>query len=218
MSRLLRVVAGLATVSAALALVWRAVRRNPRPCPARLSFVLDNPITERWAGAETLLERAGVVSGMSVLDAGCGPGRLTLPAAHRVGPTGQVVALDVQEAMLRKLRRRLTDRDVSNVRVVCGGLGEGLLGEAVFDRALLVTVLGEVPDRVAALREIYRALKPGGVLSVTEALPDPDYQSRSAIRKLAGEAGFEPAVVHGGVFAFTMNLRKPDSRDVVETP
>lgn len=203
-------------MSAAVALAVRAARRHPRPCPARLSFLVENPLMERWAGAETLLDRAGVVPGMRILDAGCGPGRLTVPAARRVGPTGHVVALDIQEGMLRKLRRRLADGAISNVRVVRAGIGDGLLGEAAFDRAFLVTVLGEIPDRVEALREIHRALVPGGILSVTEVLPDPDYQSRSAVRRLAEKVGFDPVAVHGNVLAFTMHLRRPGSSDVAE--
>lgn len=217
MKKPLRVVAGLATLSAAVAFAWRVARRHPMPCPARFSFLVENPLMERVAGAEALLERAGVAPGMRVLDAGCGPGRLILAAARRVGPTGHVVALDIQEGMLRKLRRRLSDAHVSNVRVVRGGIGEGLLEVGGFDRAFLVTVLGEVRDRVAALREIYHALVPGGILSVTEVLPDPDYQSRSTIRRLAAEVGFEPAATYGNVFAFTMHLRRPGPHDVVDS-
>lgn len=42
---------------------------------------------------------------MRVLDAGCGPGRLTIPLARQVGPTGEVVALDVQQGMLKRVRK-----------------------------------------------------------------------------------------------------------------
>ena len=54
-----------------------------------------------------------------------------------------------------------------------------------FDRALLVTVLGEIPDRDAALRAIFDALKPGGILSITEILRDPHYQRRTTVLRLA---------------------------------
>lgn len=59
-----------------------------------------------------------------------------------------------------------------------------------FDRAWLVTVLGEVPAREAALREVYKALKLGGVLSIAEVIPDPHYQNQSTVRRLAEGAGF----------------------------
>jgi ubiquinone/menaquinone biosynthesis C-methylase UbiE len=183
------------------------------PCPSRLSFLLENPYMARVAGAETLLDRAGVAPGMRILDAGCGPGRLTIPAAARVGPTGEVVALDVQAAMLEKLRARLAAQGVENVRIVHGALGAGLLERGAFDRAFLVTVLGEVPEPEGALREIFESLKPGGILSVTEVLPDPDYLPRGRLRRLVEGVGYrQVAVVRGGP-AFTANFQRPEERD-----
>jgi ubiquinone/menaquinone biosynthesis C-methylase UbiE len=83
-----------------------------------------------------------------------------------------------------------------------------LLGEALFDRAFLVTVLGEIPDRQAALGEIHRALKPGGVLSVTEVLPDPHYQLAGTVRRLAEAVGFSPGPTWSQGIAFTAHFRR----------
>lgn len=188
-------------------LFWRRAKRN-MPCPSSLSFLLENPFMNRVAGAELLLDRAGVAVGMRVLDAGCGPGRITLPAARRVGPTGEVVALDIQEAMLQRVRQKLDAQAVTNVRLLHTALGDGQAEPERFDRAFLVTVLGEIPDKVAALREIYTALKPGGILSITEVLPDPDFQTPDAIRRLADATGFAEERIVGGFPAFTMNLVK----------
>jgi predicted methyltransferase len=73
----------------------------------------------------------------------------------------------------------------------------------------LVTVLGEIPDRAAGLREIFAALKPGGILSVTEIIFDPHFQSRQAVARLARSAGFNEKAFHGNRIAFTLNLEKP---------
>lgn len=159
-----------------------------------------------------LLERAGVGPGMRVLDAGCGPGRLTVPAALRVGSEGEVVALDVQEAMLARVRREVADRHLTNVRTVRGDIESITTIAGVdagsFDRALLVAVLGEVPNREAAMRAVRTALKPGGILSVTEVVPDPHYQTRDTVRRLAEGVGFQLAGSYGTPLAFTVNLRK----------
>ncbi|HRQ38079.1 MAG TPA: methyltransferase domain-containing protein [Chloroflexota bacterium] len=196
----------LATIGIGL---W-ARRRHPRlPCPSSLSFLLENPFMNRVAGAELLLDRADVSSGMRVLDVGCGPGRVTLPAARRVGVAGEVVALDIQPAMLRRVQEKLTAQQVHNVRLLQAGAGEGKTEPAAFDRAFLVTVLGEIPDKPAALREIYRALKPGGILSITEVFPDPDMLRPAVVRQLAQETGFEVVSQIGSFPAFTMNLVKP---------
>ena len=126
---------------------------------------------------------------MRILDAGCGTGRVTIPAAERVGPAGEVVALDVQEGMLERVRQRATDRGLGNVRPVLGAVESHVVEEESFDRAILATVLGEIPDREAAMRALCGALMPEGILSVTEVFPDPHYQSRRTVRRLAEEAG-----------------------------
>jgi SAM-dependent methyltransferase len=193
----------------AAGLVWRLAGW---PCPAWLVPLLENPYFEAVAGAETLLERAGVLPGMHVLDAGCGPGRVTLPAARRVGPSGRVVAVDVQPRMLAKLAARAQAQHLANVERVEAGLGEGKLPADAFDVALLVTVLGEIPDKLAALREIHRSLRPGGVLSLTEVLPDPHYQRLARARALATCAGFRESRLVRGWLSYTLNLRRPTER------
>lgn len=210
MSALKRTGIALSVAGAAVIgfLIWRRQDRH-LPCPSSLSFLLENPFMDRVAGAELLLDRAGIAAGMRVLDVGCGPGRITLPAARRVGPNGEVVALDIQESMLQRVRKKLDAQNVANVCLLHTGIGEGKTEPQSFDRAFLVTVLGEIPDKAAALREIYGALKPGGLLSITEVLPDPDFQTPGAVQELARETGFEAREKMGGFPAFTMNLVKP---------
>ena len=201
-------------LAAAGTLGWRfAARRRRLPCPAWLAWILENPYTDAVAGSGTLLDRAGVGPGMRVLDAGSGPGRLTIPAAERVGPAGEVVALDVQGAMLARVRHRAAARGLLNVRTALGGIesGPGVPGvqAGTFDGALLVAVLGEVPGREAAMRALHAALKPGGVLSVTEVIPDPHYQRIRTVRRLGETAGFRLDRAYAARLAFTLNFRKP---------
>jgi ubiquinone/menaquinone biosynthesis C-methylase UbiE len=186
-----------------LCVVWRVASL---PCPWWLVPLLENPYFQIVAGAELLMDRAGIGPGMAVLDAGCGPGRLTVPIAKRVGDAGRVVALDRQPRMLQRLQRRITDHDLTNVETVFGKLGEGLLPPAAFDVAVLVTVLGEIPDQAGALAEIRGALRAGGVLSVTEVLPDPHYQTLARVRALAAEAGLAEQRLFQGRAGYTINL------------
>jgi len=64
--------------------------------------------------------------------------------------------------MLHKLEQRLKEHQISNVQTILGGIGQELLPKQTFDRAILVTVLGEIPEQSQALPEIYEALKPNG--------------------------------------------------------
>jgi len=199
----------LSSLLVAWIIIWRyAVRRRALPCPEWLTPLLENPYMEYFAGSSLLLDRAGVQRGMNVLDVGCGPGRLAIPAAKRVGPSGRVLAMDVQQNMLRRVEERMRKHGVTNIRLVHAGAGEGSLEQQAFDRAFLVTVLGEIPSRAEALREIHAALKDGGILSITEVLPDPHYQRQASVRALAGGIGFAVDEVFEMFLAYTMNLRK----------
>jgi ubiquinone/menaquinone biosynthesis C-methylase UbiE len=202
---------GLLGVLALVAILWRlASRGRSVPCPAWLSWMveLDNPFTKTNRAA-TIVERLEVRPGMTVLDLGCGPGRLTIPIARKVGPDGEVVAMDIQSGMLQRAREKARATNLTNIEFLQAGAAEGKLGRDRFDRALLVTVLGEIPDREKALREIFDALKPGGLLSVTEVIFDPHFQSRQTVARLARSAGFREKALHGNRIAFTAMVEKP---------
>jgi ubiquinone/menaquinone biosynthesis C-methylase UbiE len=207
MKKFLRYSLAVVVLSAALALLWQ--RRRPMMHPPRLTFLFENPIVNAFVGPERLIRRLDLAPGMRVLDAGCGPGRLTIPLARAVGPDGEIVALDSQREMLGKLERRLEAEGIRNVLPVRAVLGEGVLEEGGFDRVVLAMVLGEARDRREAARELYAALRPGGVLSVTEIFGDPDHRRPATIQREVEAAGFRLARRFGGFPAFTLNFEKP---------
>jgi ubiquinone/menaquinone biosynthesis C-methylase UbiE len=169
---------------------------------------MDNPFTKANQAA-VIVRHLGLQSGMAVLDAGCGPGRLTLPVARAVGPQGDVVAMDIQAGMLDRVREKARTANLSQIRLVEAGLGEGKLPIRCFDRALMVTVLGEIPDQEMAMKEVFASLKPGGLLSVTETVCDPHFQSRRKVTRIAGAAGFKEEAFFGNRIAFTLHLKRP---------
>jgi ubiquinone/menaquinone biosynthesis C-methylase UbiE len=209
------VAAGVALLIA-IALVWRvASGRRELPCPSWLRWMveLDNPFT-RTNRAAVIVEHLGLEEGMAVLDFGCGPGRLAVPLARAVGPGGKVVAVDIQEGMLARAKHKAGQAGTQNIDFLQAGAGEGKLGTNRFDRALLVTVLGEIPDGPALVREVYEALRPGGILSVTEVIFDPHFRRQKTVSGLGREAGFELQAVFGNAIAYTMHLRKPAQGDL----
>jgi ubiquinone/menaquinone biosynthesis C-methylase UbiE len=99
---------------------------------------------------------------------------LLIPAARQVLPDGDVVGIDIQPAMLARLQTRAQRAGVTNLKAILGDATQPQLAEGSFDVVFLCAALGEISDR-AALAQCFRALKPGGVLAITEMFGDPHY-------------------------------------------
>jgi ubiquinone/menaquinone biosynthesis C-methylase UbiE len=204
------VLLAILAVLVALNLGWRwASRIWSLPCPSTLAWLLENPILQRFNGTRTTLDRLGLRPGQKVLEIGPGPGRLLIPAAKRVLPEGEAVGIEIQPAMIDRLQAGAKRAGVMNLTAIVGNAAQPHVPEASFDVVFLCTTLGEITDRAAALAQCYRALKPGGLLSITEMFGDPHYQSRSVVKRFAEAAGFRLQSVQGGWWFFTANFIKP---------
>src|SRR5262249_2132928 len=125
---------GLVCLIVLIGIVWSVLARSRQiPCHAWLSWLveLDSPLT-RTTRAHAMIERSDVRPGVAVLDLGCGPGRPTVPLAQRVGEQGEVVAVDIQEAMLDRAREKARAAGLANVRFVRAAAGQGELGRDRF--------------------------------------------------------------------------------------
>ncbi|MFO0947387.1 MAG: class I SAM-dependent methyltransferase [Planctomycetota bacterium] len=207
--KILAAIAILAVIFLLFNLAWRwGSRQRSLPCPTALAWMLDHPILQKLNGTQTTLERLRLKPGQRILEIGPGPGRLLIPTAKRVLPDGEVVGVDIQGGMLERLRRKAEREGIKNLTTILGDAAKEPLPPASFDTIFLCTVLGEIPDREGALKNCFQALKPGGLLSITEMAGDPHYQSRSKVRHLATEAGFLPQEVLGSWYFFTANFTK----------
>lgn len=192
-----------------ICLVWRWASRNWQlPCPSLFGGVLGSRFYRSISGTATTLDRMALCPGQRILEIGPGPGRLLIPAAKRVQPGGEAVGIDIQPGMIARLKQRADAAGSKNLTAILGDATQQHVDEMSFDLVFLVTTLGEIPDRAAALAESYRALKPGGTLSITEIFGDPHYQSRSSIQRLAEEAGFQLQSIQGRWWFFTANFAK----------
>ena len=212
------VIAISALVAAFLAVYfgWRwASRRTLLPCPSSMAWSLQGDFVDWWAATARTLDRIGLQPGNRVLEVGPGPGRLLIPAAARVLPGGQVVGLDVQPGMVKRLEQR--GASISNLTVLLANAEQMPVETASYDVVYLAMVLGEIPNRPAAIGECFRVLKPGGRLSVTEMLADPHFQTQNTVARLAGDAGFTPHSVHGRWYSYTANFVKSAGRSQAGT-
>jgi ubiquinone/menaquinone biosynthesis C-methylase UbiE len=146
--------------------------------------------------------------GERVLEVGPGTGYYTLEVAERVTPDGRLDILDLQQEMLDHTMGRAAERGLSHVTPTLSDATALPYEDASFDAAYLVTVLGEIPDQEAALRELGRVLRPGGRLVVGELLGDPHYVRLAPLRLRAGGAGLSYAGRVGNAAGYFARFEK----------
>jgi len=176
------------------------------PCPVSLSWLVNNPLRRHYM--RPVLDRVGIRPGERVLELGPGPGAFTVDAAWRVGPEGWLIAVDIQPEMIAQVKRRVREAELSNVETYVADACHLPLSDASVDRAFLVTVLPEISDQARALAELHRVLKPGGLLSITEEFPDPDYPFAFETIRRVEAAGFNLERRFGNWWRYTLNFRR----------
>ena len=106
--------------------------------------------------------------GQRLLDVGCGPGSITVDLAAHVAP-GEVVALDREPAVLAEVERLAAERGAANLTIATGDVYALDYADGVFDVVHAHQLLQHLSDPVAALREMGRVTRPGGLLAVRDA-------------------------------------------------
>jgi SAM-dependent methyltransferase len=180
-------------VAAVLVALWMRERYGRGgPFPARDALALLNPQRRRLHPVEETVRFFRIEPGDTVLEIGPGPGYFSIEAARAAGSSGRVVCIDVQPAMIAVLDERLRRERADNAMPLVGDATRLPLAGQSADAAFLVFVLGEIPDRPAAMAELRRVLKPGGAVSVMETWTDSDYQLEASVGDLFRAYDFEP--------------------------
>ena len=186
-----------------------------RICPVAMSGSLDNCL-RRWVQDPRKILKPYIRSGMTVLDLGCGPGFFSIDLARMVGPSGRVIAADLQEGMLRKLQGKIQGTDLER-RVILHRCEAHKLGlSEKIDFVLAFYMVHEVPDQDAFFGGIKSILKPGGKLFIVEP---PFHVSRTAFEKTvrkAERAGLQPVGKPKVFLGKTVLLQQP--RTAVNAP
>lgn len=199
--RVRTVAAAAAAAILAAALWWR---KNPSACPYGQRFWVEapHPVITRERLRTVLAPQAGE----RILEIGPGTGYYTLDIAAWVGPGGRVEIFDLQQEFLDHVTGRAGERGLSNVVPSQGDATALPYEDDSIDAVVLTAVLGEIPDPVAALREIRRVLKPGGRLVVGELFGDPHFTTLAALKRQAAEASLGFETHSGNWFAYFARL------------
>lgn len=123
---------------------------------------------EREERSSLMLKNLGVSEGMTICDMGCGNGYHTLRLAKMTGPTGKVLAVDIQPEMLLMLERRANQADLENIQPILGTVADPKLPAGEVDLILCVDVYHEFSHPEQMLSGMRQALKPDGYLVLVE--------------------------------------------------
>ena len=117
---------------------------------------------ESFVGTGNPFSMGRLRPGETVVDIGCGAGFDALQAAMQVGSGGRVIAVDMTPAMLEKTRGGAAALQLGNLKVRHGFLEDLPVEDASADVVISNGVVNLTPDKVGAMREVFRVLKPGG--------------------------------------------------------
>ncbi len=194
--------------------VLRIIRRYHKfPIPGFMTRLIDNPIRRKFIQKpEKVAERMNLEPGMTIIEIGPGKGSYTKAIAKSVLPDGKVYAIDIQESIIDRLKKRVEKENITNIIPKIDDAYNLSFEDDSVDRVLIIVCLPEIPEPIRALKDFKGVLKPNGLISLSEMLPDPDYPRRKTEKKWAEEAGFELDNEFGNWFIYQLNFRKKIKR------
>lgn len=152
--------------------------RKDDPYLAKADF-FDAQVQAEWAAQDyggdevkkldRLFATTGPLTGLRLLEPGCGTGRLTEVLAEKVGPHGQVVAMDISPRMVAAARQRLIR--FANVDLRLGPVEEMTDQLGRFDQVICHQVFPHFDDQAATLETLACMLKPAGRLVISHFIP-----------------------------------------------
>jgi SAM-dependent methyltransferase len=205
---IVRILLGLVGLVVSAQVAGRLARRFAPDLVPSLPFP-PAPLRAGLFDTDRLLQRLPLEPGMRVLLVGPANPALARTVANMIGKYGKLYAVEPTAERARRLEARLLEERVANAEVLVGGLKRLELPDATFDLALCVGVLADAAGRQRALWELARVLRPGGHLSVSEAIGGLDYLSSGTLRREAANVGLAWREQHGLPVAYTANFRKP---------
>ncbi|MCX6699057.1 MAG: methyltransferase domain-containing protein [Methanomicrobiales archaeon] len=127
-------------------------------------FLSNDPIRRQWQNPEAILSDAGLVSGMTFIDIGCGEGFFSIPAAHIVGPRGQVHAFDINEEAIHQLAIQSKEEQLDQLFPEIGTGEDTVLCEGGADMVFFGIDLHDFEDPGKVLKNAKTMLNLTGVL------------------------------------------------------
>jgi len=181
-------------------------RATSEPYTGDLS-IFEDPDRDKNLQIDRVMDLLGISEGKSVADIGAGSGWFTVRAARRVGASGSVYAVEINEEFVKHIERRAAEEKLSNVRAVLGREDDPTLPPSSIDAVLLLKTYHEVAQPVRLLANLRRSLREGALVGVIdrEGKGDDHGISKQVVVEEAASAGYTLVSEHDFV--------KPDKMD-----
>lgn len=178
--------------------------------PASQASWLLHPLRHLIMSPRSMVRRLKLKPDDRVLEIGPGPGWFS-PEIAKTIPDGRLTLFDVQDRMLALAAQRLRSTGFAHFECILGDAVSLPFASSSFDAVVLVTVLGEISDCAAALKEVKRVLRPGGRVLIAEQLGDPDHVGRAKLKSLLPGSGLAIEAVSGSLLLYTAILRPEEN-------
>jgi ubiquinone/menaquinone biosynthesis C-methylase UbiE len=203
----LLMIAGLAGAQTGAAAKQDTTQRpTSTPYSGDLS-IFEYPDRDKKLQIDRVMDLLGITTGKNVADIGAGSGWFTVRAARRVGPTGAVIAEDINPLAVEYIGKRVQKENLPNVRTVLGGPDDPRLPAGSVDAVLMLKVYHEIAHPVPTMKVLQRALRPGAKVGIIDRNGNGANHglNHDVVVKEMGEAGYKLV----GTYDFT----KADGQD-----
>jgi len=163
------VLALLMVVSLATAQTTTGTQQRPTSTPYSGDLsIFEYPDRDKKLQIDRVMDLLGITTGKNVADIGAGSGWFTVRAARRVGPTGAVIAEDINPRAIEYIGKRAAKENLPNVRTVLGGPDDPRLPPGSVDAVLMLKVYHEIAHPVVAMKALRPALRAGAKVGIID--------------------------------------------------
>lgn len=181
-------------------------RPTSRPYAGDLS-IFEYPDRDKKLQIDRVMDLLDIKAGKNVADIGAGSGWFTVRASKRVGPTGAVLAEDINPLAIESIGKRIAKENLPNVRTVLGRPDDPMLPQGSVDAVLLLKVYHEIAHPVEFMKRLAPALRSGAKVGIIDKNGDGSNHGvgHEVVEREMAEAGFR--------LSATYDFTKADGQD-----
>jgi len=179
---------------------------NPHPSPTDFSWLLENKARNNVIDLTKYVK--ALDKDNKVLDLGCGYGHFSVEVSKHLGYYGKVFSVDISHDALNKLKTKIQEKNIKNIELHRADIEKLPFSDNYFDVAFLNLTLGQIPNKLKAISEIYRVLKKDGYLYVSDMFVDTHYCSPSSVLSYTTSVGFKAVTEKGNFLNYVIALKK----------